>query len=322
MSTEIMKGQPMTVQSVLNQVKLIQELMENVMKKDEHFGVVPGCGNKPTLLKAGAEKICFTFRLAPKFEVFEREYENGHREYRVTTTLFSIESGNLVGSGVGVASTNETKWKYRNDIEDTGEPIPKDYKLNKGKYKEEGFIAVKDDATDQWTWCTIKKIEHTNPADYYNTVLKMAKKRSQVDAVLTATACSDIFAQDLEEIGDQLKKVVKDEPQKEPIKETVVQGHKDKQEPDKKKEKPDKQEKKSLEFNGVLDDVKPIHGVNNKTKKPFTRYGLLFKDGTTFGTFDADIADIAVSLIDAEVNITYEVNGKYNNVVTISPIIK
>ena len=39
-----------------------------------------------------------------------------------------------------------------------------------------------------------------SPADYYNNVLKMAKKRAFVDAVLTATAASDIFAQDLEDM--------------------------------------------------------------------------------------------------------------------------
>ena len=46
-----------------------------------------------------------------------------------------------------------------------------------------------------------EKVEHDNPADHYNTVLKMAKKRALVDAVLTSTAASDIFTQDLEEIS-------------------------------------------------------------------------------------------------------------------------
>ena len=46
------------------------------------------------------------------------------------------------------------------------------------------------------------RIEHDNPADYYNTVLKMAKKRAHVDAVLTATAASDIFTQDIEDMPE------------------------------------------------------------------------------------------------------------------------
>jgi hypothetical protein len=38
------------------------------------------------------------------------------------------------------------------------------------------------------------------PVDMYNTILKMAKKRSQADAVLTATGASDIFTQDIEDM--------------------------------------------------------------------------------------------------------------------------
>jgi hypothetical protein len=42
-------------------------------------------------------------------------------------------------------------------------------------------------------------VEHDNPADYYNTVLKIGKKRAQVDGILTVTAASDIFTQDIED---------------------------------------------------------------------------------------------------------------------------
>ena len=45
-----------------------------------------------------------------------------------------------------------------------------------------------------------KKVEHDNPSDSYNTVLKMAKKRAMVDGVITTTACSDIFDQDIDEM--------------------------------------------------------------------------------------------------------------------------
>jgi hypothetical protein len=47
------------------QVALIQNVMRSVMKDGEHFGKIPGCGEKPSLLKPGAEKLCFTFRMDP-----------------------------------------------------------------------------------------------------------------------------------------------------------------------------------------------------------------------------------------------------------------
>lgn len=46
---------------------------------------------------------------------------------------------------------------------------------------------------------TEERVENIDIADTYNTVLKMAKKRAHVDAILTVTAASDIFTQDLEE---------------------------------------------------------------------------------------------------------------------------
>ena len=45
-------------------------------------------------------------------------------------------------------------------------------------------------------WQIVHRIEHDNPADYYNTVKKIGKKRAYNDAVLTATAASDIFMPD------------------------------------------------------------------------------------------------------------------------------
>lgn len=46
------------------------------------------------------------------------------------------------------------------------------------------------------------KSKTTHPPDVYNTCLKTAKKRALVDAILTCTAASDLFAQDIEEGAD------------------------------------------------------------------------------------------------------------------------
>ena len=51
----------------------------------------------------------------------------------------------------------------------------------------------------RYRWQNDQRVEYDNPADYYNTALKMAKKRAHVDAILTATAASDCFTQDVED---------------------------------------------------------------------------------------------------------------------------
>src|SRR5690606_1944331 len=74
---------------------------------------IPGCGDKPTLLKAGAEKLCLTFRLSPTYVVTKTELGGGHREYEVRCTLTHITSGRVFGEGVGICSTHESKYRYR-----------------------------------------------------------------------------------------------------------------------------------------------------------------------------------------------------------------
>ena len=203
----------LTVQQVLGQVALIQQIMVAAMKDGEHYGKIPGCGSKPTLLKPGAEKLCLTFRLAPTYVVEERLLERGHREYRVQCTLSSIITQAFIGQGVGVCSTMEAKYRFRqNTAEPTDKPVPRAYWDVRGedpaKAQEliggRGFSVKKVDGKGWMIARGGEKVEHDNPADHYNTVLKMAKKRALVDAVLTATAASDIFTQDLEDISANL----------------------------------------------------------------------------------------------------------------------
>ena len=203
----------MTVQQVLGQVALIQQIMATAMKDGEHFGRIPGCGDKPTLLKPGAEKLCLTFRLAPTYDVDERNLDRDHREYRVQCTLSSILTGAFLGQGVGTCSTMEGKYRFRTGAaEPTDRPVPRTYwdlrAEDPAKAQEllggKGFTVKKVDGKG---WMIAKggeKVENDNPADHYNTVLKMAKKRALVDAVLTATAASDIFTQDLEDIRENI----------------------------------------------------------------------------------------------------------------------
>ena len=103
----------------------------------------------------------------------------------------------------------EAKYRFRQGAaEPTDNPVPRVYWDLRGedpsKAQEliggKGFTVKKVDGKG---WMIAKggeKVENDNPADNYNTVLKMAKKRALVDAVLTATAASDIFTQDLEDI--------------------------------------------------------------------------------------------------------------------------
>jgi hypothetical protein len=196
----------LSVKDVVYQISKIQGLMKEVMKDGEHYGVIPGTGKKPSLLKPGAEKINFIFRLEPEYQISRHELPNGHREFEVVCTLRQIGSGAKVGEGVGSCSTMESKYRYRNvaDYEILDQKIPTDAKERKGEYRKQGFGMKQIDGA----WCWVKytnteKADNPDIADVYNTVLKMAKKRAYVDATLTATAASDFFTQDVEDFAQE-----------------------------------------------------------------------------------------------------------------------
>lgn len=210
----------MSKDGIIRQLSIVKDVMQAVMKEGEHYGKIPGCGNKPSLLKPGAEKLGTTFRLRPEYRITRSDMPGGHREYEIICTLYHIPTGQSVGEGVGACSTMEGKFRFRGgEKEGTGQPIPKEYwNLRKeGKSAEAqasiggpGYGTGKIEGV--WEICSIgEKVEHDNPADYYNTVLKMGKKRAQVDAILTATAASDIFTQDIEDMPEVIDGTVKTE---------------------------------------------------------------------------------------------------------------
>lgn len=209
-----------TPKEVMSQVQAIQELMRQGMKEDEHFGIVPGTNSKkPSLLKAGAEKLCLMFRLAPRFEITEKDLGNGHKNVQVICTLTHINTSAFWGQGVASCSTMESKYRYRSGAgASTGIQVPKDFwNLRRaGKSQEamemiggKGYTTMKGEDGLWYIAEKIEKVENPDIADVYNTVLKIAKKRALVDATLTATAASDIFTQDLEELQAEAKTEVK-----------------------------------------------------------------------------------------------------------------
>jgi hypothetical protein len=180
---------PLTALAIQSQVNTIQEVMNQVMKQNVHYGIIPGC-KEPSLFKPGAEKIMATFRLSADPEVIDISDADQIR-YRVKLRLIS-SGGVFVGAGIGECSSNEEKYKWRKAI-----------------CKEEFDEAPVDRKREKWSKGFQNKPNYkqqqirTEPADLANTILKMAKKRALIDAVLTCTAASDCFTQDIEDLPEE-----------------------------------------------------------------------------------------------------------------------
>ena len=112
---------------VVREVAAIKQIMAEVMKEGEHYGKVPG-SPKPGLFQPGAQILSLTFRLGPRFRVTKTDLPGGHREFYVETDLYNQLTGQLVGMGVGLATTLETKWRYRSGpVTFTGRSVPREY---------------------------------------------------------------------------------------------------------------------------------------------------------------------------------------------------
>lgn len=171
----------------------IQQVLKKIMKNGVDYGRIPGCGDKPGLLKSGAEKILSTFELAVRIEAehITDLSDPTKVRYRIISPIVHIHTGLVVGHGVGECSSEEEKYAWKKAVcdEEWNETDPTDRRV-KWKPGKSGKAYQ------------IKQIR-TTPADVANTILKMAKKRSVVDGTLTATGASDMFEQGEDVTGDE-----------------------------------------------------------------------------------------------------------------------
>ena len=193
-----------SVEDVVGRVVKVQHLMKTVLLEDVHYGVIPGT-KKPTLYQPGAQLLGFMFKLAPSFIVDTANLAGGHREHTVTCSLTC--GAVFVAEGVGSCSSMESKYRWRKSERVC--PACGADTIKRSKFDDKGWYCfakiggcgAKFDAEDSSiVGQEVGRQENPDIADVYNTILKMAKKRAFVDATLTATAASNIFTQDLEDM--------------------------------------------------------------------------------------------------------------------------
>lgn len=185
--SSIQKADPLwfSADVVSQRVQLIQQVYRSIMKQDTHYGIVPGCA-KPSLWKAGSEQLLMTFRLAAQPEVLDLSTADC-AHFRVTVHVTHSPTGTYLGSGIGECSSDEAKYKWREaTCTEEYDETPADRRRIKWASGKRGSYS--------------KTQVRQEIADVANTVLKMAKKRAQIDATLTVTAASDIFTQDIEDM--------------------------------------------------------------------------------------------------------------------------
>ena len=175
-----------TIANTMQKIAQMQAVVQKTLKENQDYGKVPGT-NKPTLLKPGGEKICMLFGLNPEYEFLQitEDYDKEFFSYNIRCTLF--RNGQPVAQGVGSCNSKEKKYRFINV-----DAIP------------ENYIGPSEEIADKYGRVKYK-INNPDICSLVNTILKMAKKRAFIDAVLQVASLSEVFTQDLEDMGDLIQ---------------------------------------------------------------------------------------------------------------------
>lgn len=214
-----------TASQAVEAIKQLQGFVKDLLVENQDFGKIPGV-QKSTLLKPGAEKLNKVYGFRPSKITVTQQEENWEIEpprfdYTIETVLVDSE-GQIVGIGLGSCNSWESKYRYRNASRVCPScgadalmrsKFPDTATGDKGWYcfaKKNGCGAQFHSKDPQIAGQEVGKMENPDIADQKNTVLKMAKKRSLIDATINATMSSDLFTQDAEDFASYDKSQVVD----------------------------------------------------------------------------------------------------------------
>ena len=199
---------------VLERYAMVVQFIRSALQPGIDFGVIPGCGDRPTLLLPGAQKIAALFRFGTRLHL-DKEIEdwtgNDHNSepffmYRHICEVFDTH-GQLAATEYGSCNSWEKKFRWRESKRKC--PKCQSEAIRKGKNPGENF----------YCWGKIggcgAKFGENDPAiasqrvglepnpeifDQTNTLLKMSQKRAYVCGILYAAGISEFFTSDLEDL--------------------------------------------------------------------------------------------------------------------------
>jgi len=190
-------------------INRFQQVARATMVDGLDYGVIPGT-TKPTLLKPGAEKIAKLLGLSDQYEILDRaeDWKAPFFRYMIKCRLVHVATGAVISEGLGECNSMESKYRWR--WVEVKCPECGTEAVIKGKeeygggwlcWQKQGGCGAKFKEDDKRiTSQERRRVENDDIYSQVNTILKMSKKRSLVDAALSAGRLSDIFTQDIEDI--------------------------------------------------------------------------------------------------------------------------
>jgi len=244
---EVIPSQVLTTKDAIQRRSALEAYVKECLIQDTDFSVDERT-EKKNLLQAGADKVLNLYGLTSRVEVVKQveDWDKGFFHYEVKTTIIwprKMEDGSIreeiIAEGMGSCNSKESKYAYRWM---SRAEMPKETQAlaDKGMFKTETreknvpWFTLTDEEKERcekegWKKADAEskggkvyvrvdhpgvvmyRVPNEDICDQVNTILKMAKKRSYVDATIRATKAGDLFTQDLEDIPNtEGRKTVKE----------------------------------------------------------------------------------------------------------------
>ena len=175
----------------LKAIKEFQQLVHANLVAGQDFGVIPGT-QKPTLLKPGAEKIIKLLVLRERYTILDsiENWDKPFFRYLIKCELISLRTGDVVAEAMAECNSWESRYRYRWLFISQ---LPAGFHREGAVSRE---LALKNGSTT-----TQYRTDNEDIYSQVNTIVKMANKRGLVGAALSAGRLSEVFTQDMEDIG-------------------------------------------------------------------------------------------------------------------------
>ena len=158
------------IADIKRNIMMCERLVNEVLEAGVDYGKVPGVA-EPFLQDPGAGKIMAAFNLYAEHHILSERLESGLISYLIAARLVHRESGRVVAEGIGAASTEETKHKYR------WVKNPEDYGYHPDDFQGRAKRKAKDGSGD-----TEYHIPNPERGELQHVVASMAAKRAEKDA--------------------------------------------------------------------------------------------------------------------------------------------
>jgi hypothetical protein len=203
----------LTVEEAVQRHNMLRQYVRQTLHEGVDFGAIPGAGQKPTLLKPGAEKLCTIFGLSKHFDIIERiedwsgEAHGGEPFFYYLYRCRLTRGEFLIAEADGSCNSRESKYRYRKGERTC--PACSQATIIKGKaeygggwvcFKKKGGCGAQyPDGDPAIESQQAGRVINPDICDSVNTIQKMAAKRALVAACLLAVNASEFFTQDVED---------------------------------------------------------------------------------------------------------------------------